>query len=355
MKPSGRTSTAPSASGAVGLRERRRLDPMRLDARASRRRRTTARRGQHDEALARRGRASSRRRARRAAARVPGRPEGSCGFSKSEPSSSLSAITADGVVPVAELDRRVRDERLDVLLAELGIEPHDVARVRLLDGELGRPGAAPPRTCPEAPGSGAAVEHQRELPREIVRVRDARVASEASGRRHVVGGVAGEEDPPVPEPLGPVGARVPLLHVLDLDVQVRRAERLAHVPGDALVAHVRPDVSALAAVGVGDRVDDEEARVPGQREAEEALQRRPEHVDHAQVAVAEQRLDVGAEIDGDALREARVAPELDAEAVPHRGSCSRPRRRRSCARTVRSAPAVAAPDDSGHAVLVLVE
>ena len=149
---------------------------------------------------------------------------------------------------MAELDRRVRDEGLDVVRSELGIEPHDVAGVGLLDGELGH--RTPLRVVRlQQSRPGAAVEHERELPREIVRIRDARVASEASGRGHVVRRISGEEHAPLLEPLGPVGARVPLLHVLDLDRERRRAESLAHVLDAPLLAHVRRDVAVAGATG----------------------------------------------------------------------------------------------------------
>ena len=147
---------------------------------------------------------------------------------------------------MAELDRRIRDEGLDVLRSELGIESHDVTGVCLLDGELrDRSPLRVVRLQQSRPG--AAVEHGRELPREIVRIRDARVASEASGRGHVVGGVTGEEYLPLPKPLGPVGARVPLLNVLDLDRKLRRAQSLAHVLDAPLLAHVRRDVAVAGA------------------------------------------------------------------------------------------------------------
>ena len=167
--------------------------------------------------------------------------------------------------------------------------------------------------------------------------------------------VAGQEDPALLEPLGPLGARVPLLHVLDLDRQVRRTERLAHVLDAALVAHVRPDVTVAGSVGVGRGVDDEEAGVAGEREAEEPLQRRPEHVDHAQVAIADERLDVGAEVDRDAVREARVAAERDAQ--PLADGALAPVRGDDVLRAHGPLlhPCRGPGDDRCHAVLVLVD
>ncbi len=254
---------------------------------------------------------------------------------------------------MAELDRRVGNEGLDVVLAELRIEPEHVTGVRLLGGELADGPALGVVGVQELRIRGA-VEDERQLPGEVVGVRDPGVPAEPAGRRHVVRSVPGEEDPAVLESLRPLGAGVPLLDVLDLERKVGRPERLAHVPGAPLVAHVRPDVTVAGAVGMSDRVDDEEAGVSRQREAEEALERRPEDVDDAQIPLAQKRLDVGAEVDRDAVGEAGVTAKRDAEPLAHRALA--PVR---CDDVLRAyaplLPALALPDDGGHTVVVLVE
>ena len=179
-----------------------------------------------------------------------------------------SRTTAVGAVAVAELDGGLRDDRLEVLLPELGREPQDVTRVRLLDRELGD-GAPLGVVVSEQPGPGRPVEDGRELPGEVVPILHARVAAEAAGRRHVVRGVADDEDTPVLQRRRPLGTGVPALDVLDLDRDLRISERLAHVLDAALLRGVRPQVGRAHAVLVDRRVDDEEAGVPCLREAEE--------------------------------------------------------------------------------------
>ena len=66
------------------------------------------------------------------------------------------------------------------------------------------------------------------------------------------------------------------------------------------------------------RVDHEEARLTGAVEPEEAAQLRVVDVDHALVAVLQQRRAVGAEVDRDAVRQDPVALHADAEPRPHR-------------------------------------
>ena len=153
----------------------------------------------------------------------------------------LAGLRHDGirVVPIAELDRRLVDDRHQVLLAERGIEPEDVPRVGLLDRELGdRPALGV--VGREQAGTGLAAQDGRELPGQVVGVVDAGVAAEAAGRGHHVGRVAREEGPPLLEPLGPVGHRAPALDVLDLHVDVRIAERAPHVLDAARLARVLP-------------------------------------------------------------------------------------------------------------------
>src|SRR4029077_15696442 len=128
------------------------------------------------------------------------------------------------------------------------------------------------------PGTGLAAQHGRQLPGQVVGVVHAAITAEAAGRWHDVGRVAGQEDAPLLEALGPVRHRAPTLHVLDLDRQDRRAAGAANVLDAALRAHVLARARAAEPVLVDRRVDDEEARVAGERKAEEALQPRVEHV-----------------------------------------------------------------------------
>src|SRR6185503_13636518 len=94
-------------------------------------------------------------------------------------------------VDVAKLDVEVVGERLEILGAEIRRRPSDVARVRLLHGEL------PDWTTlglvrGEQARTGNALQHERQLPRQIVAVVDPGVAAEAPVRRHQVRRVAGE-------------------------------------------------------------------------------------------------------------------------------------------------------------------
>ena len=222
-----------------------------------------------------------------------------------------------GPVPVAELDRILGDDRLQVLLTEAGIEPEHVARVGLLDGELARRPALGVVGAEQRRARGA-VQHVLELPRQVERVLDARVPAEPSGRRHHVRRVARDQDAALGEALRPVGGRRPALDVLDLYGQVGRSERQADVIDARLLAHVLADRRRAVALLVDRRVDDEEAGVAVDREAEEADEPGMEDVDDAEVPVAEQFADVGAEVDRDAVREAPVAQHLDPEAPPDR-------------------------------------
>ena len=257
------------------------------------------------------------------------------------------------MVAVAQLDGGLVDDRHQVVLTETGVEAKDVAGIGLLDRELGdRPslgvvGRQQARSC-------VATQDGRQLPGQVVGIVHAAVAAEAAGRGHHVRCVAGEEDPPLPQPLGPVRHRAPALDVLDLHLDVRIAQRLPHVLDAALLAHVLAGARAADAVFVDGRVDDEEPGVALQREPEEARQARVEDVDDAQVAVADQRADVGAKVDRDAVGEAAVALRADAEALAHRalGAVGGDHVARAHRTLARAAPIAQV---HGHAVVVLLE
>ena len=68
------------------------------------------------------------------------------------------------------------------------------------------------------------------------------------------------------------------------------------------------------------RVDDEEAVAAAAVDPEEPAQLRVVHVDDALVAVAQQLGAVGAEVDGDAARELRMAAHADAQPRAHRAA-----------------------------------
>ncbi len=143
-------------------------------------------------------------------------------------------------IAVAEIDCRILDVRGEAVRAEARIEPRHVPHVRLLGRELAH--GAPLRVVRvEQRVPGVALQHVCELPREVVRAVDSRVAAEAARRRHHVRSVAGDEHAALAEVLGPVRLRVPALDVLDLDRQVlRRAKRLADVLDALLGAGVIP-------------------------------------------------------------------------------------------------------------------
>jgi hypothetical protein len=222
-----------------------------------------------------------------------------------------------GVIAIAELHRRLADDRHEVLRAKARIEPQDVPRVGLLDRELPHR-AALDVVGREEPRTGLAAQHGRQLPGQVVGIVHAAITAEAAGRRHDVGRVARQEHASLPKALGPVRHRAPALHALDLDGQVRCAEGAANVLDAALLAHVLARARAAEPGLVDRRVDDQEARVAREREAEEALQARVEHVDHAEVAVAEQRVDVGAEVDRDAVGKRPVTHHGDPQLLTRR-------------------------------------
>ena len=118
-------------------------------------------------------------------------------------------------------------ERLEILGAEIGRGARDVARVGLLDRELADR-LALGLVGVEQLRAGDALEHQRELPGEIVRVVDAGIAAEAAVRRHQMRGVAGQEDAAVLEMARHVGGRAPARDAVDLDRQVGNAGAGAH-------------------------------------------------------------------------------------------------------------------------------
>ena len=212
-KPSGRTSVAPSAptpysvsEPALGVDDLG-ADPVRLDrhgrvgaaarlaaslaARIRRAGRSRGRRGRASSLAAvqldRRGAAPACRGGRSAA-------RGSSHMARRRPARRVIGARA---VAVAELDGGLVDDRHEVLLAEARVEPQDVARVGLLDGER-----------PDRPPLGVVgVEQRRRRPCRRARSAsfqarlcascDAGVAAEAAGRRHDVAASPARKTRPV--------------------------------------------------------------------------------------------------------------------------------------------------------------
>jgi hypothetical protein len=106
----------------------------------------------------------------------------------------------------------------------------------------------------------------------------------------------------------------PPLHVVDLDGDVRTAERLADQLGRPRRIHGLADGGVLGAVRVEGGEHREEAGVAGDGEPEEPEQLRVVDVDHAEVAVPDELAQVRAEVDGDAVGERPAPGQLDAAA-----------------------------------------
>ncbi len=123
----------------------------------------------------------------------------------------------------------------------------------------------------------------------------------------------------------------------------------------ALVGQPRLDVDrrVLRHV-VAHRVDDEEAGATAAVEAEEPAQLRVVHVDDALVAVTQQLAAVGAEVDGDASRELRVAAHADAQPLAHRAATSVRGDDVACAHRALG-PGVEVAQRRRHAVRVLIQ
>ena len=141
------------------------------------------------------------------------------------PEASASSAPHSGqdrrrAIEIAELDVEIRHQRLEVGRAQIGGGAGDVAGVGLLDRELAdRP---PLRVVARQQlRAGDPLEHERELPGQVVCVLDAGIAAEAAVRRHQVGGVAGEEDATVLKAARHVGGRPPPREPGDLHRQVR--------------------------------------------------------------------------------------------------------------------------------------
>ena len=144
-------------------------------------------------------------------------------------------------------------------------------------------------------GPGHTPHHERELPREVVRILDAGVAAEAAGGGHGVCRIACDEDAALLEHLGCVRHGAPLVPRLQAHFQVRVAHRVAH----QLYSRCRRDaIPDVARVAHGEH--DQEPPEPGLLQAEEAAHLRVVDVDHPKVATAQGSRAVGAEIDGDA-------------------------------------------------------
>ena len=165
-------------------------------------------------------------------------------------------------VEIAELDVEIGCRRLKVLGTEIGRRARDIARVGLLDGELGDRLALDLVGLQQLRASHA-LEHQRQLPREIVGIVNARVAAEAAIGGHQVSGVAGQEDAPVAKPARHVGGGTPARDAIDLHGQVGNAGAGANQLDQPLLADVGGGIGGGARIdlGIADRIHHQEAVV----------------------------------------------------------------------------------------------
>lgn len=104
----------------------------------------------------------------------------------------------------------------------------------------------------QQPRTGLAAQHGGELPGEVVRVLDTGVGAERPGRRHLMGGVPGEEDSVPAVPFGDPLRGVPRGLPGDLHVDVRCTGRPADVLRAPLVGEV---LQRLAPFGLPRRVE----------------------------------------------------------------------------------------------------
>ena len=147
--------------------------------------------------------------------------------------------------------------RLGVLRPQVGGHPRDVAGEGLLDGEVSD--RAPFGVIRiQQPGPGHAGQCERQLPGQVVRVLHASAAAVAAVRRDHVRGVAGQEHPPVTEPVRAVRLGPPRRDVLDDDTDVRHADGSPQqfqrpLPGDPL-GHGGPGADGNAAMTSGREV-----------------------------------------------------------------------------------------------------
>src|SRR4029450_5539982 len=74
---------------------------------------------------------------------------------------------------------------------------------------------------------GTVLQHERQLPREIVGIVNAGVAAESAGRRNGVGGVANQEYAPFAEPVRDRGDDIPVSSVEESDGDIQTARGLA--------------------------------------------------------------------------------------------------------------------------------
>src|SRR5690606_27646240 len=129
--------------------------------------------------------------------------------------------------------------------------------------------------------AGLALQHHGELPREIGGVLHAGVASEAAGRRHDVRRVAGEKYAALAKGGGALGGGLPGRDVLDLDLEVRDADRGADELDATRVRGVAGDVGRVGQGEVAQSIHREEAARAAGLEAEKAALVRVDDVDHA--------------------------------------------------------------------------
>src|SRR6267142_1287857 len=191
----------------------------------------------------------------------------------------------------------------------------DVARICLLHREQSH-WPALRFICGEYFGPGLPLQDHRQLPGEIMRVLNARVAPETAIWRHDVRRIAGNKDTSVLKTIRHVGLCFPRHDVLDRDGNFVRAQGDANeLPATFLGkagGYVRYRVFRIA-----QRVDGEKTRIERLLKAEETAQRWIRDVDDAEIPAAQERRDISAEVDCDAVRKSSAAPHGDAQAFAH--------------------------------------
>ncbi len=223
------------------------------------------------------------------------------------------------MIAVADFHAEIVDQRLHPFLAAFRHHAQDIAGVSLLDRQFADrlPFAVVGR---EQIRAGQALEHQGQLPREIVRVLNAGIAAEAAHRRHDMRGIADQKHPAFREPLGNFGNRAPRRDVLDFDLGVRQADGGMHECNAAFVGDALRHVERVGLRHVAERHHREEAGISGPHQPEEAAQVLIEDIDHAEIAPAQRRAAIGVKIDRDALCEVAGPARADAEPLADRAA-----------------------------------
>ena len=137
-------------------------------------------------------------------------------------------------VPVPDLHAELVHDLGYLHRHQLGRDPVQPSRVGLVDRQLADR-ATLGVVARKQRRVGRAMNHQRKLPREVVRVVDAGIAAEPAVGRHHVGRVAGQEDPARLVALGHVGGGHPFRDVVDLHGKARHPDGGLDEPGGVLL------------------------------------------------------------------------------------------------------------------------